>query len=136
MTSADDIVRRARSIFGDRLRGIFAFGSRVAGGARHDSDLDLGVWLEGPLRRRDSWVPWIAEFEREDPPIDPTFLTDASLETPASWLLEGLHGGVEILFDPTDRLRARLDEIRRAVDRGHYRRKLFMGLPYYAVEPS
>ena len=136
MTTSDEIVLRARSIFGDRLRGIFAFGSRIAGGARTDSDLDLGVWLDGPFRRRDSWIPWIAEFEREEPPIDPTFLTDASLEAPGAWLLEGVHGGVEILFDPTGRLGTRLGQIRSAIDRGHYRRKLFMGLPYYATEPS
>lgn len=130
----DDIVRRAQSIFGERLRGIFAFGSRVAGGSRPDSDLDLGVWLEGPLRRRDSWIPWIAEFARDEPPIDPTFLTEASLQAPGTWLLEAVHGGIEILFDPTGELRARVGAIRLAVNEGRYRRELFMGLPYYVAE--
>lgn len=130
----DDIVRRSRSVFGDRLRGVFAFGSRISGTARVDSDLDVAVWLEGPLRRRDSWIPWIEEFEHEEPPIDPTFLTSASLEAPGSWLLEAVHGGVEILFDPTGELQMRLEEMRSAIDSGRYRRKLFMGLPYYATE--
>jgi hypothetical protein len=136
MSSADDIVRRARAVFGDRLRGVFAFGSRVAGAARADSDLDLGVWLEGPLRRGDSWIPWIEEFEREEPRLDPTFLTDASFQNPGSWLLEAVHGGVDILFDPNGELRVRLDATRQAIASGRYRRKLFMGLPYYAAEAS
>ena len=32
MSTKDDIVRRARRIFGDRLLGLFAFGSRVIRG--------------------------------------------------------------------------------------------------------
>jgi predicted nucleotidyltransferase len=82
--TADEIVRRTQSIFGSRLRGLFAFGSRIAGRPRPDSDLDVGVWLEGPLRRRDSWLPWIREFESADPVLDPTFLTTTSLDAKPS----------------------------------------------------
>ncbi len=133
---ADEIVRRARSIFGPRLRGLFAFGSRIAGRPRADSDLDVGVWLEGPLRRGNSWLPWIEEFEATDPVIDPTFLTTTSLDAPPSWLLEALRGGVAIWFDPAGTLAARLAVMRDAIERGDYRRKVFMGLPYYARATS
>lgn len=85
---ADEIVRRARSLYGARLHGLFAFGSRIAGGARPDSDLDVAVWLDGSFRRRDSWLPWIDEFGASDPLPDPTFITTASLDSPPSWLLE------------------------------------------------
>lgn len=131
MASAAEIVRRAHALFGSRLRGVFAFGSRVAGTPRDDSDLDLGVWLEGPLRRRDTWVPWVAAFADVEPPLDPTFLTDTSLNAPPSWLLEAVRGGVAVWFDPSADLDRRLRRIRDAIATGAYRRRLFMGLPYY-----
>jgi hypothetical protein len=43
---------------------------------------------------------------------------------------------VVIWFDPTGALATRLAEIRTAIERGDYRRKLFMGLPYYAQAVS
>lgn len=131
MISAAEIVDRAQRLFGSRLRGLFAFGSRVAGVPRPDSDLDVGVWLEGPLRRGDTWLPWSAAFADVEPPIDPTFLTDASLNAPASWLLEAVRGGVEVWCDPSGDLDRRLHSIGVALAAGTYRRRLFMGLPYY-----
>jgi hypothetical protein len=65
-------VRAAQELFGARLLGMFAFGSRIAGGARGDSDLDLGVWLEPPLRRQTSWVPWVERLGRHEQVLDPT----------------------------------------------------------------
>jgi predicted nucleotidyltransferase len=125
------VVQRVRAIYGERLRGLFAFGSRVAGVPRPDSDLDLGVWLDGPLRRRDTWLPWIAAFERADPPLDPTFITTTSLDAPPPWLLEAVRAGVEVWFDPSGDLAHRLRRVRAALAGGEYRRRLFMGLPYY-----
>jgi len=126
-----EILRRARELFGDRLLGLFAFGSRVAGAPRPDSDLDLGVWLAGPIRRRDTWLPWLSVFEHETPALDPTFLTDASLDAPPPWLLEAVRAGVEVWFDSSGALTVRLGAIRQAIEEGAYRRRLFMGLPYY-----
>lgn len=126
-----EILRGVLGLFGDRLLGLFAFGSRVAGSPRPDSDLDLGVWLAGPIRRRDTWLPWIGAFEHVDPVLDPTFLTRVSLDAPPPWLLEAVRGGVEVWFDPSGALAERLRAIRRAIDEGTYRRRLFMGLPYY-----
>ena len=132
MNCADEIVRRARSLYGARLHGLFAFGSRIAGGARPDSDLDVAVWLDGSFRRRDSWLPWIDEFGASDPLPDPTFITAASLDSPPSWLLEAVRGGVEIWFDPSGVLASRLAEVRGSIEDGTYERRLFMGLPYFA----
>jgi hypothetical protein len=128
-------VGRARELFGDRLLGLFAFGSRVAGSPRHDSDLDLGVWLAGRIRRCDSWLPWLGAFEHEEPGLDPTLLTDASLDAPPPWLLEAVRAGVEVWFDSSGALTKRLEAIRKAIDEGTYRRRLFMGLPYYERTP-
>src|SRR5215813_13984291 len=133
--SRREIRRRARELFGDRLLGLFAFGSRVAGSPRADSDLDLGVWIAGSIRRRDTWLPWLEAFEHEDAGLDPTFFTDASLDAPPPWLLEAVRAGVEVWFDPSGALTERLDAIRRAIDDGTYRRRLFMGLPYYERAP-
>jgi hypothetical protein len=124
-------VGRASAVFGDRLRGLFVFGSRVSGQARSDSDLDLGVWLVGPIRRRDSWVPWIEAFHHVEPTLDPTFFTTASLDRPPSWLLEAVRGGVEVWADTDGSLARSLACIRRGLEAGTYRRRLFMGLPHY-----
>jgi predicted nucleotidyltransferase len=131
MTVDREILRRVRELFGDRLLGLFAFGSRVAGSPRPDSDLDLGVWMAGRIRRRDTWLPWIRAFEHEDPALDPTFLTHVSLDAPPPWLLEAVRAGVEVWFDPSGALAERLAATRQAIDEGTYRRRLFMGLPYY-----
>ena len=132
----DEIVARARAVYGPRLRGIFAFGSRITGDARPDSDLDVAVWLDGPFRRADSWLPWVREFGELEPTLDPTFITCASLDAPPSWLLEAVRGGVEIWFDPSGELGAVVGRLRPAVAAGTYERRLFMGLPYYARAES
>lgn len=131
MVDPDQITARAKKIFGARLLGIFAFGSRVAGGARPDSDLDLAVWLEGPLRRRDTWLPWIEELGDVEPTLDPTFFTTASFANPPPWLLEAVRDGVLVYFDPSGDLAKRLKGLRADMDADRYRRRLFMGLPYY-----
>jgi len=42
---------RLEQAFGDRLRGIILYGSEVRGEAGPDSDIDLLVFLEGPVNR-------------------------------------------------------------------------------------
>jgi len=128
----DEIVRRARALYGPRLRGMFAFGSRVTGDARPESDLDVAVWLDGPFRRKDSWLPWVREFGELEPTLDPTFVTSSSLDSPPSWLLEAVRGGIEIWFDPRGELGAVIGGLRTAIGAGAFERRLFMGLPYYA----
>jgi hypothetical protein len=93
------------------------------------------VWLAGRIRRCDSWLPWLGAFEHEEPGLDPTFLTDASLDAPPRWLLEAVRAGVEVWFDSSGALTKRLEAIRKAIDEGTYRRRLFMGLPYYERTP-
>jgi predicted nucleotidyltransferase len=118
-------------MYGSRLRGLMLFGSRIAGDARADSDLDVGVWLEPPVRRQTSWVPWAEAFEDADPPLDPTFFTSAAFDNPPGWLLEANRRGVRIIYDTDGALARNLAALNDAVTAGTYRRRLFMGLPYY-----
>jgi hypothetical protein len=133
---ADEIVRRVRALYGQRLRGIFASARVFAGNARPDSDLDVSVWLDAPFRRGDSWVPWMREFGDDAITLDRTFITRASLDAPPSWLLEAVRSGVEIRFDPTGEPGAIIGRLRTAIAGGTYERRLFMGLPYYARAAS
>ncbi len=83
------------------------------------------------MRRADTWLPWIREFETEDPVLDPTFLGSHTLDDPPSWLLEAVAGGVEVWLDDDGRLAARLATIGDSVRSGTWQRRTFMGLPYY-----
>lgn len=71
----DEFLRGVKSIlqgaFGDRLRGIVLYGSEARGEAQPDSDIDLLVLLEGPVKRWedsgtciDALYPLVLELER------------------------------------------------------------------------
>jgi len=41
---------RLQAAFGDRLRGVVLYGSEARGDAREDSDVDVLMLLEGPIK--------------------------------------------------------------------------------------
>ena len=43
---------RLAVLYGDRLKGVYLYGSHARGEAREDSDIDIAVVLEGPVSRR------------------------------------------------------------------------------------
>jgi predicted nucleotidyltransferase len=74
-TQRDQVLAQIKSLlaqaFGERLRGVILYGSEARGQAGADSDIDLLVLLEGPLRdSQDSWdcihalYPLVLEIER------------------------------------------------------------------------
>jgi type I restriction enzyme S subunit len=57
--SYDEVLRLVRefheqlaALYGDRLKGVYLYGSYARGDAREDSDIDIAVVLEGPV---DAW---------------------------------------------------------------------------------
>ena len=44
------IKSRLQAAFGDRLHGVVLYGSEARGDAREDSDIDVLMLLEGPIR--------------------------------------------------------------------------------------
>jgi len=45
-----ELKRRLEEAFGDRLRGLLIYGSEARGEATDDSDIDVMVLLQGPVR--------------------------------------------------------------------------------------
>lgn len=43
---------RLTALYGDRLKGLYVFGSHARGEAGEDSDIDVAVVLEGSVNRR------------------------------------------------------------------------------------
>lgn len=127
-------LRRATSVFGDRLLGVVLFGSYARGEAGTASDVDLLVVLEKRValsrslyRRWDSCpVTW------ENRRVEPHFvhLPDPGAVTGGVWAEAGLDGIV--LFDREMAVSRRLADVRRQILSGRLVRRLVHGQPYWA----
>jgi len=84
---AFEIVRefhgRLQAVYGDRLKGVFLFGSYARDEANEDSDIDVAVVLAGPVKRRDERkrvIELVSDFcLRENCLLLPFFLSEDDL---------------------------------------------------------
>ena len=44
------VKKRLEEVYGDRLKGVVIYGSEATGGSEPDSDIDVMVLLEGPIK--------------------------------------------------------------------------------------
>lgn len=51
MRIARELHARLDVVYGDRLKGVYLYGSYARGDARDDSDIDVAVVLAGPMKR-------------------------------------------------------------------------------------
>lgn len=124
-----------QKLFGPKLLGVVAFGSRILGTATDTSDLDLLVVLaksipirRGLYRKWDDAAPSPSEAGIE---FDPHFahMPDHARDASAVWLEAARSGNV--IFDPRGQIKNLLETIRKPIAEGVARRAWSHGHPYW-----
>ncbi len=127
-------VRRAASLFGERLIGVTAFGSWARRQATESSDLDLLVVVEtSVVLTRELYRTWDeSPVAWEGRCVEPHFvhLPEAGIVVAGVWAEVALDGIV--LFEREFQVSLRLSEVRRDIVEGRIVRKVAHGQPYWA----
>ena len=128
-------VSRAEILFAEALLGVIVYGSWTRGEATDRSDVDLlivvdrGIRLSRALYRRwdESPVRWHGRV------VDPHFvhMQEGAAITGGAWCEAAVDGVV--IFEPDDRIAARLRQIRRDIAAGRLVRRMVHGQPYWTV---
>lgn len=112
--------------------GLVAFGSRVKGYARADSDLDLLVVLDSSLDLKPQlYKEWDKTFGKKCPNVSPHFvrLPIIGEEMGSLWLEVALSG--LLLFDRDLTVQKTLVSMREMIAEGKVIRKISHGQPYW-----
>jgi predicted nucleotidyltransferase len=127
------VIDRARSAFGDHLRGIVVMGSWARGDAATHSDIDVLIVIDAatPLTR-DLYRVWDeSPLMFEGRTIDAHFVHAPPPDAPVTgvWCEAAVDGLV--WFDPDGRIARRLAHVRRSIATGRVVRATAHGQPYW-----
>lgn len=129
-------VDRARTLFGDGLRGVVLFGSVARGEQGEGSDIDLLVVLHDDVpMARGTYRLW-DEQEPADDVVNPHFVhLPSSLGRPGSLWIEVALDGL-ILHDPSGELTRFLSGLRRSMASGGVSSGTAHGQPYWVHDAA
>jgi predicted nucleotidyltransferase len=123
------VVHKAQAQFGEDFVGLLIYGSRARGDSYDTSDTDLLLVVSDKLQiKRELYRAWDTILPN-DVSLNIAHMPSADSDIGSLWLECALDA--RIIYDPSDSIRRRLEEIRSLILSGAYIRKTTHGQGYW-----